>query len=154
LEFDAGHRVPLHESKCKTPHGHRYKVDITCEANELTKEGFVVDFGLIKQYVGTWIDEHWDHTFIIQGSDGFMRNFSKEAVKEGLRPFFIMEEAPTAENLAEHLFNVATALLTHDDEGDPTDYGLRVVSVVVWETPNCGAEYRPLDLDAAALNVI
>lgn len=23
LEFDAGHRVPLHESKCKNPHGHR-----------------------------------------------------------------------------------------------------------------------------------
>ena len=31
LEFDAGHRVMNHESKCATCHGHRYVLEVTAE---------------------------------------------------------------------------------------------------------------------------
>ena len=30
VQFDAGHRVPNHASKCKNPHGHRYRVVVHC----------------------------------------------------------------------------------------------------------------------------
>ena len=143
LEFDAGHRVPLHASKCKTPHGHRYVVDITCDAPELTAEGFVVDFGVVKQYVGAWIDEFLDHTMILQRDDPFALVMEQFHATHDLRRVFLMDSAPTAENIAKMLFEVAKNLLTHDDEGHPMSYGLRVTSVVVWETPNCRAEYRP-----------
>lgn len=45
LEFDAGHRVVNHESKCATLHGHRYKVEIVAAAPGLDSLGRVIDFG-------------------------------------------------------------------------------------------------------------
>ena len=29
LEFDAGHRIPNHQSQCRHLHGHRYALEIT-----------------------------------------------------------------------------------------------------------------------------
>lgn len=135
LEFDAGHRVPLHESKCKTPHGHRYVVEITCEADALTPEGFVVDFGVVKQIVGKWIDDNLDHTMIYQTGDELMRAFSGLCVGHGLRPFYEMPVAPTAENIARELLVVSRNLLADRP-------GLIVRRVVVHETPNCQAAYE------------
>ena len=47
-EWDAMHRIPLHESKCKAFHGHRYAAEITCQAEQLDHLGRVVDFSVIK----------------------------------------------------------------------------------------------------------
>ena len=68
LEWDAMHRIPLHESKCRAFHGHRYAAEITCLA-PLDSLGRVVDFGVVKQLVGGWIDQHWDHTAILMEGD-------------------------------------------------------------------------------------
>ena len=69
LEWDAMHRIPGHEGKCRAFHGHRYVAEITCAAPTLDALGRVVDFGVIKQRVGTWIDENWDHTAILAAHD-------------------------------------------------------------------------------------
>lgn len=61
IEFDAGHRITRHESRCAHPHGHRYVAEVTVAAPELDPAGRVVDFGVMKQILGAWIDEHWDH---------------------------------------------------------------------------------------------
>ena len=136
LEFDAGHRVPGHQGKCKNLHGHRYVVEITCQANEeLLPEGYVIDFGVIKDKVGTWIDANLDHTVIYQDSDQFMSQLAEESDRQGLRPWYAMTDPPTAENIAVVLFSVAADLLD--------DITIRVVSVRVWETPNCYAHYQP-----------
>jgi 6-pyruvoyltetrahydropterin/6-carboxytetrahydropterin synthase len=29
VEWDMGHRVPNHKSKCRNPHGHRYRLEVT-----------------------------------------------------------------------------------------------------------------------------
>jgi 6-pyruvoyltetrahydropterin/6-carboxytetrahydropterin synthase len=131
LEFDAGHRVPRHAGKCRTPHGHRYVVDVTIRG-PLGREGFVLDFGEVKAKLGAWIDEHLDHTMIYQRGDAFMEAMAEHARAEGLRPFFAMDQAPTAEALAELLFSVAQRLLDAD-----------VVRVIVHETPNCSAGWAP-----------
>jgi len=49
LEFDAGHRIPNHNSLCKHLHGHRYAIEITLSgdiiANEgQSEQGMVMDF--------------------------------------------------------------------------------------------------------------
>ena len=50
IEWDMGHRVPNHESKCRNPHGHRYKCeievagDIIVELNS-PEQGMITDFG-------------------------------------------------------------------------------------------------------------
>ena len=56
--FDAAHWLDLpYKSKCRNFHGHRYYVKIIIEADELTKEGMVIDFSKLKEIV-----EKLDHT--------------------------------------------------------------------------------------------
>ncbi len=131
LEFDAGHRLMKHESKCFNIHGHRYKVEITARATELDRVGRVVDFGIIKAKVGTWIDQNIDHTIILNQDD-------IEAIKAcsliNRKSVYIIPAEPTAENLALHFLDVSNSML----RGHNPD--LRVVHVRVWETPNCYAD--------------
>ena len=131
LEFDAGHRVPEHGGKCRTPHGHRYAVDVTVRG-PLGREGFVLDFGEIKAKLGAWIDEHLDHTTIYQRGDSLMEAMAAISQAAKLKPYYAMDAAPTAEALAELIFSVAQGLLDAE-----------VVRVVVHETPNCSAAWAP-----------
>ena len=143
LEFDSAHRVLRHESKCSTLHGHRYKVEITCEAEELDHAGRVVDFGCIKEVVGGWIDDHLDHTTIIGAEDEALREWCMvEALTKGKRFPYMMSTEPTAENLARLLLGVARSLLA--------DKEISVIKVRVWETPNCFAEAMAGDTLAEA----
>ena len=53
IEFDAGHRVPKHDGKCRSPHGHRYRVRVTCKGYVIedpnsSDNGMLVDFGRLK----------------------------------------------------------------------------------------------------------
>lgn len=134
LEWDAAHRVLRHESKCATIHGHRYAAEITCAAPELDSVGRVIDFSVIKNIVGKWIDDHWDHTTICHVDDVALRALVEAEVKLGKRAPYVMPAEPTAENLAERLFFVATRLLAA--------YGVTVVEVVIYETPTSRATYR------------
>ncbi len=135
LEFDAGHRVEGHEGKCRSPHGHRYTAEISCTAERLDVAGFVIDFGAIKERVGRWIDYNWDHTFIYHRGDALMDAMAQQIIAESddLRPWYDLPHPPTAENMAQHLHSIASALLEKD--------GLRVVRVRIYETPNCWADY-------------
>ncbi len=132
LEWDAAHRVLRHESKCSTLHGHRYAAEIVCEADELDAVGRVVDFGVVKERVGTWIDQHWDHTTLVNGEDTDLLDFTLAEAAHGKRKPFVFPGEPTAENIARVLLATARQLL---NEGT-----LRVTSVRVWETPTSYAE--------------
>lgn len=140
LEWDMAHRIPLHGGRCQHLHGHRYAAEITCTARELNKQGFVIDFGLIKELVGAWVDRHWDHNTCYQAGDKFMEALERAALEAwkgpgGRRVWYPLEKAPTAENLAEKLHEVATELLER--------VGIEVVRVDLWETPNCRARFEP-----------
>ena len=69
LKFCAGHRLYRHESKCAFFHGHNYRVDLEVVAakggDEVDEVGRVVDFSLIKKRMLGWLDDHWDHAFLI-----------------------------------------------------------------------------------------
>lgn len=125
------HRIPRHESKCAAFHGHRYAAEITC-AGGLDAQGRVIDFGVVKERVGGWIDAHWDHTAILMRDDPdpAVPALVASNASHG-RPVYWMDAAPSAENLAEELARVAQGLLP----------GIRVVRVRIWETPNGTAEW-------------
>jgi 6-pyruvoyltetrahydropterin/6-carboxytetrahydropterin synthase len=127
LEWDMGHRVPLHSGKCRSPHGHRYAAEVTCRASALTPEGFVVDFGVVKQLLGGWIDDHLDHAFSVQERDPL-----ESALRGVDAKLFIMRDAPTAEHLAALLLERGRNLLFSQN--------VEVVRVRVYETPNCWAD--------------
>lgn len=132
LEFDAGHRVPGHDGKCRALHGHRYAVEITCEATQLDEAGFVVDFGIVKKKVGAWIDEVLDHAFIVWREDPALEAILAAVKATGCARVWSMAHPPTAENIAELLLTVSRSLLTGDHWS--------VVAVRVYETPTSWAD--------------
>lgn len=130
LHFDAAHRIVNHESKCKYVHGHRYVVDATFVANGLDDLGRVVDFGVIKDKLGQWIDQNWDHNIILWQKDESLGKIIENETKQKV---FYLPSNPTAENIAEYLLNVVCAELFCNED-------VKCVKIKVSETPNCYAE--------------
>jgi 6-pyruvoyltetrahydropterin/6-carboxytetrahydropterin synthase len=129
IQFCAGHRVAGHENKCRNLHGHNYVVFFEAEADELDAVGRVIDFGALKENIGGWIDDNWDHGFILGEEDHQAR-----AVIGGMagQKQFLLPMNPTAEWMADYLlYEVCPAVL----EGT----GVIVRKVVLWETENCYA---------------
>lgn len=137
IEWDSAHRVMRHESKCATLHGHRYAAEIECEAEALDSVGRVVDFGVIKERVGAWVDDQWDHTTLLNSEDmDLSALLFAEHDADGRRAPFIFDDCnPTAEVIANTLLFQAQDLLA--------DTGIRVTRVRVYETPTCWAEVVP-----------
>jgi len=131
LEFDAGHRVHNHETKCATLHGHRYKVEVTAQAVNLDSLGRVIDFSVLKDKIGGWIDKHWDHTTILFADD----KVTIEALSmcPRAKETWIAQWNPTAENMAYFLLH---AVCPRELAGT----GVQATKIRVWETPNCFAE--------------
>lgn len=126
LEFDAGHRLPRHEGRCASLHGHRYVVEIRCRAEALDSVGRVIDFSKIKQLVGGWIDENLDHAFIAHADeDAELASF----LRTDGRRFYMVDFSPTAENLGEYILHQAEELLR--------PYQIEVTGLRLYETPNC-----------------
>ena len=129
IEFDSGHRLVDHESKCAHVHGHRYVAEIYCTPmSALDSIGRVVDFSCIKAEVGGWIDQFWDHAMVVNAED---KELIAYLAKNNQR-HFILDTNPTAENMAAHLLEVSKALLSK--------YYVHVTRIKLWETPNCFAE--------------
>lgn len=138
LDWDSGHRVLGHGGKCCNVHGHRYSAEITCAAM-LDDLGMVIDFGKIKELVGTWIDDNWDHTMIFNTDDPLVPAFRGELaaringkVPGCHKPAFILPANPTAEVMASFLFHKAMELLS--------PFHIKVTHVRIYETPNCWAD--------------
>jgi 6-pyruvoyltetrahydropterin/6-carboxytetrahydropterin synthase len=128
LRFCAGHRLLGHEGRCAFLHGHNYRVEVEVEAlgggTEVDDVGRVVDFSLIKRRLLGWLDEHWDHTFILWDED----TTALAAVKQAdPTKYFLLPWNPTAENMARYLLEVVAP-------GVLGDLGVMARRVAVWET--------------------
>tara|TARA_R100001132_G_C3258505_1_gene83351 strand:- start:221 stop:652 length:432 start_codon:yes stop_codon:yes gene_type:complete len=132
VEFDAGHRVHGHESKCARLHGHRYVVEITAAAPELDSIGRVIDFSVLKEVIGGWIDEEWDHRLLLWEGDSILYGIEIDNLGVVYVPF-----NPTAENMAKWLLHHSNRLL---GEAGKTEVVVRRIRV--YETPNCWSEYE------------
>lgn len=130
IQFCAGHRLCNHEGKCAYVHGHNYVLYLHATADELDDVGRVIDFEVLKQRIGTWIDEHWDHGFIVYKDDHVTREAMSAIPGQKL---FVLDENPTVENLALYVLNVVGPECLADTD-------VRLVKVVLWETENCGVE--------------
>lgn len=140
IHFCYGHRVMGHENKCGSLHGHNGILWIYASPfKDLDKVGRVVDFSIIKEVVGGWVDEHWDHTTILYKEDKKTIDLLKEA--PSFKGLFILERNPTAENMADYLLNhICPALLKGK--------GIYISKIVFWETENCFVEQiSPLSKD-------
>jgi len=133
ITFCAGHRLLRHEGKCAHFHGHNYKVDIEVMPRGggcvLDDVGRIVDFSVIKRRLLGWIDEHWDHGFIVWAEDS-----NAIAALELVEPrkMFVLPSNPTAENMARYLLEVVAPEVLGD-------LPIVVRRIVVWETDTSSA---------------
>lgn len=103
-DISCGHRVYGHESKCAHLHGHNYRVHFTVEAYRggLDSIGRVMDFSVIKSRLCAWLEETWDHKFLICTDDP-LAEVLKRHDPEGV---VVVQFNPTAENMARYLLHV------------------------------------------------
>lgn len=137
LEFDAGHRIPNHDSQCQHIHGHRYAIEVTLAGDIIStegspQEGMVMDFSDVKAIAQQHIVSQWDHAFLVYAKDKLMIDFL--ATIAGHRTI-VLQCVPTAENLARTAF----AILRNAFE-DRYGNHLRLTRVRIYETPNCWAD--------------
>jgi len=137
LEFDAGHRIPNHNSQCKHLHGHRYAIEITLSGDIITTEGqseqgMVMDFSDVKCIAKEKLVDAWDHAFLVYRGDRAVCDF---LVSLPEHKTVILDAVPTAENLAQIAFDIL-------DPAYRDTYGnhLRLEQVRIFETPNNWAD--------------
>lgn len=126
IDFCYGHRLLHYEGKCRYLHGHNGRAIITLESAELDACGMVLDFSEIKRVVSAWVDQQLDHRMILHRDDPLV-----PLLKAHGEPLFLMEENPTAENIARLIYEFTASR------------GYPIVECRLWETPNCYATYRP-----------
>jgi len=130
IQFCAGHRVMGHENKCAGLHGHNYEAVFHATSDKLDPLGRVIDFGVLKEKLGTWIDDNWDHAMILFEKD----EEAIQAVKDlSSQRLFLLPYNPTAENMALYLLEEVSPKVLADSE-------VTIVRVTLKETPNCSAE--------------
>lgn len=125
IEFCYGHRLVGHSGKCRYLHGHNGLLEVDIDAEKLDAMGMVVDFGEVRDLVKGWIDEHIDHRMVLSRNDPVV-----PMLLESGEPLYLMDENPTAESLARHIFDKVALL------------GMTLSEVRLWETPTNLATYR------------
>lgn len=125
-DISCGHRVFGHESKCAHLHGHNYRIHFVVQAPKLDVVGRVLDFSVIKKLLCQWLEDNWDHHFLIWEEDP-----DAEALRAIDRTVVVVPFNPTAENMAEYLLNtIGPMVLPH---------GTVLTRVAVEETAKCSA---------------
>ncbi len=103
-QFGAAHRLPHYQGQCQYLHGHTWKAVFVLEG-PVQKDGMVCDFKVVKKL----LDENLpDHQFLND-----------------------VLENPTAENLAQFLFNKIAPQLKAKN--------LTLKTVEIWESENAAA---------------
>ena len=125
IDFCYGHRLLNYDGKCRHLHGHNGRVEVQIEAEKLDARGMVQDFSDIKEAIKNWIDETLDHRMLLHKDDPML-----PVLKQRGELFYVVDENPTAENIAKLIFHHARSK------------GLPVVEVRLWETPSSSASYR------------
>jgi 6-pyruvoyltetrahydropterin/6-carboxytetrahydropterin synthase len=137
LQFCAGHRVHKHESKCANLHGHNYVLFLhaRCRAG-LDQLGRVIDFAVLKDRFAPWIEQNWDHGFILWQDDAEAIAALQHMSKQKL---FLLPANPTAENMALHLLHVVSPAVLEDCD-------VELTKIVLWETENCFVEVEKVQV--------
>lgn len=148
FSFDSSHQLIGHFGKCANLHGHTYKLEVKVkttpvlhpeqlghwkgeEYNEqVSNEGFVIDFYFLKKIVNELFVDKMDHAFLSMGNEPalpLLKTTGVKIVELGFRT--------TVENMSRY---ICWRLMKE---------GLPVHSVRMWETPTGWAETLAEDID-------
>lgn len=123
--FDSAHFLADYYGKCENLHGHRWRVVVYLQQEELQKEStmrdMVLDFGVFKKAVRD-LAEELDHTFLVE--DGTLQQATIVVLESEGFSLTVLPFRTTAENLARYF---GERLI---------EQGLPVSQVDMYETPN------------------
>lgn len=151
FSFDSSHQLVGHFGKCANLHGHTYKLEVKCldtpgvhpdeddlafllddkdMQENISNEGFVIDFYHLKKIVNEVIVDKLDHAFIAMGNEPALKILRASGAKVVVLGF-----RTTVENMSRYIcWRLMKA-------------GLPVHSVRMWETPTGWAEVLADDID-------
>ena len=137
LEFDAGHRIPDHNSQCRNLHGHRYTLEITLTGQVVDHDGqadngMIMDFSDVKNLARESLVDLWDHAFLVYEKDTLVKDFLDTLPNHKT---VVLNRVPTVENLAKIAFDILKPVYQ-----DRYSTGLSLSKIKLFETPNCWAE--------------
>jgi len=112
-QFAAAHQLREFKGECEKLHGHNWKIEIFVSADEVGKDGLVIDFRLIKEAAKRVLGE-LDHEFLNE-----------------LEPFKTVN--PSSENIARHIFERLSQELISEE--------VDVSKVTAWESDSACASY-------------
>jgi len=136
IKYEYAHRLLHHTGKCRHIHGHSGEAVIELVSSILNENGFVMDFADIKAPVKKWINQYWDHSYLANENDPLLPALRNEGMN-----IYTFPEEPTAEVMAEHLFEQVRMILIK--------FALEVTlaRVTIRETCTGQASYQPPNLE-------
>ena len=139
LKWEAGHRLSKHAGGCKHLHGHSYRAEISLESNTLNTDDMVMDFSFIKKPIRDWINENWDHAFLLNDRDEFFHFLNQ---LDGDALYLFDNKDPTAEVIAQELLMQAQKVIRTLQDSTNEEIMPTITKVKVWETETAFAEVR------------
>jgi 6-pyruvoyltetrahydropterin/6-carboxytetrahydropterin synthase len=112
--FDSAHQLNGYPGVCGRLHGHRWRVQVEVETDQLDSVGIGVDF----KELSAW-------------TDSILGRFDHQYLNE-VPPFDGMN--PTAENISKYLFEELARLLP---------VAVRMSKITVWESDKYAVSYSP-----------
>jgi len=129
--FDSAHFLANYEGKCRSIHGHRWRVIIEIKSAALNTDGqldgMIVDFSKLKKDLKEEVD-YFDHALIIE--KGSLKPSTLTALEEEDFRIVEVDFRPTAERFSKYFYDRMTSK------------GYQVKSAMVYETPTNAASYE------------
>jgi 6-pyruvoyltetrahydropterin/6-carboxytetrahydropterin synthase len=99
FKFEMAHALHAYDGLCKNIHGHSYRLWVTVKGKVKndqghTKDGMVMDFGVLKEIVKPEIVDKYDHSLVLNANSPHA-NIDLSAFEK----VFLLPYQPTSENL-------------------------------------------------------
>jgi len=135
--FEAAHSLENLEEghPCSVIHGHSYKVYIKIYSDSIDGRGFLIDFGLLKNFKNEYIDKYFDHAIIVP----YKEHGNKHKGKVYVMPS--VYNNTTVENMCHHMTTLLLEFFKTIGFKNFTKFRIKI-----FETENNSGEftYKPL----------
>ncbi|MCO4754257.1 MAG: 6-carboxytetrahydropterin synthase [Bacteriovoracaceae bacterium] len=135
IGYPCTHRQWKAESHCKFVHGYSREFYFEFECSEMTQEMWVMDFGGLKE-VKAFLDETFDHTFLVAQDDPYLEEFRKMD-EQGIIQMRILPNAGM-EGSALYVYERVQEIVSKK-----TNNRVKVIKVEVRENEKNSAMYIP-----------
>ena len=136
FRFEGAHALTGYDGKCRSIHGHSYRLLVTICGKPSNhsgdpKDGMVIDFASLKEIVNRYIIEPYDHALILREDAALTKELRAQYQNVLVLPF-----QPTCEQLCLHFAALLSTVVP-----EPS----KLFSIRLYETPNSFVEWFAAD---------